>query len=266
MSILTKNQIVKFTKQFIEDGETYTITCTIQYDDNCGNGHNSFRITGVVAWGAYKNANRAPDSKWRQIGCIHEDIAKHFPELKKYLKWHFMNSNGPMHYIANTLYHVSDRDCSGQRRGIPYNYKLSITFDNNPINHKPSQNFVDWLNNLEAFEKLATESIEHKNDSKTFGKKYSFFGFCKVWHECPFNSLDEAENFLYALQNCSPMFILKPTQIGIGKTPDISAARSTAIWPNATLEQLQDKDALHRRIPAMIKRFRKDLKELNLVY
>lgn len=209
----------------------------------------------------------APDSNWRQCGGSHEDIAKHFPELKKYIKWHFMNSDGPMHYIANTIYHASDKDCRGKRKNEPYNYKLSITFGDNPINHKPSQKFVDWLNDQNiTFENLATESIEHENDSKTFSKKYSFFGFCKVWHECPFNSLNEAENFLYALQNCDPMFISKPTQIGEGKIPDIKAARSTAIWPNAPLEQLQDKDALQERLPTLIKHFREDLKELNLVY
>ncbi len=39
-------------------------------------------------------------------GCIHENIAEHFPELAPYIKWHLFDWNGPMHYIANTMYHV----------------------------------------------------------------------------------------------------------------------------------------------------------------
>jgi len=263
---LTKKQTIQFTKQFKENRYTHTITCTVRYDDRCGNGHNSFSITGVVVRGMYEDANKAPDSRWQQCGCIHEDIEKHFPELKKYIKWHFMNSNGPTHYIANTLYHISDRDCWGKREGEPYSYKPSIIFGDNPINHKPSQKLVDWLSEQETFENLATESIEHDKDSETFNKKYSFFGFCKEWHKCPFNSINEAENFLHALQNCDPLFVQIATQIGKGKKPELKAARSTAIWPNATLEQLQDKNALQKRLPALIKRFQKDLKELNLVY
>lgn len=37
-------------------------------------------------------------------GCLHEDIAKHFPELQKYIKWHLTSTQSPMHYIANSLY------------------------------------------------------------------------------------------------------------------------------------------------------------------
>jgi len=102
-SVVTKSQKISFTKQFQEYGETHTITATIRYDDQCGNGHNSFGMTGVVAKGIYKDANNAPDSKWQQCGCIHDDIARHFPDLEKYLKWHFMNSDGPTHYAAISL-------------------------------------------------------------------------------------------------------------------------------------------------------------------
>jgi len=266
ISKLTKNQKISFTKEFQEDCRTHTITATIRYDDQCGNGYNSFGMTGVVARGNYTDANKAHDKYWDLCGCLHDDIAEHFPELAKYIKWHFMNANGPTHYVANTLYHASDKDHWGKRAGEPYSYQESIVFGDNPINHKPSQNLVDWLFEMESFKDLATESIDHEKDFDTFGKKYSFMDFCKRWHECPFNSLDQAEQFLYALQNCQPSFVSKPTQVGKGKTPDLEAARSTANWPNATLAQLQDKQALEKRLPALIKRFQKALAELNLVY
>jgi hypothetical protein len=31
-------------------------------------------------------------------------IGEHFPELQQYFKWHLTSTDGPMHYIANTIY------------------------------------------------------------------------------------------------------------------------------------------------------------------
>ena len=106
-SKLTKNQKKTFVKTLPITTSIYgekvpKITVTIRYDDRCGNGHNSFSITGEIGGSS---------------GCIHEEIAKHFPELKKYIKWHLMSSDGPMHYLANTLYLAGDKDYNGCRKG-----------------------------------------------------------------------------------------------------------------------------------------------------
>ena len=38
-------------------------------------------------------------------GADHRAVARHFPELKPYLKWHlFSVGEGPMHYLANAKY------------------------------------------------------------------------------------------------------------------------------------------------------------------
>ncbi len=58
-----------------------------------------FSITGEI--------ERYERCAWREdaCGCIHEDIAKHFPELKHLIKWHlFGETAGPMHYVANAIY------------------------------------------------------------------------------------------------------------------------------------------------------------------
>jgi hypothetical protein len=47
---------------------------------------------------------------------------------------------------------------------------------------------------------------------------------------------------------------------------DIDAARRSAIWPNATLEQLRDKDALMARLPALMAEFKADVESLGLTY
>jgi hypothetical protein len=100
-SVLTAWQLKDYgPKVFTENGVRYRITARVRYDDSCGNRHNSFSITGFVA--------RLNRSRWVEDRCgmIHEDIAKHFPELAPFLKWHLCSSDGPMHYLANTLYHI----------------------------------------------------------------------------------------------------------------------------------------------------------------
>jgi hypothetical protein len=67
----------------------------IRYDDKCNNGHNTFAITGTM----YSSNGRAIGG-----GCLHDEIVKAFPELKKYIKFHLMSSDGPLHYKANSLY------------------------------------------------------------------------------------------------------------------------------------------------------------------
>lgn len=99
-SVLTKDQKKVFTKAIQYDGKPAIIEATVRYDDQCGNGHNSFAITGTISAGG-------------PSGCIHEDIAKHFPEFAPYIKWHLTSSDGPMHYVANTVYLAGAKDYRG---------------------------------------------------------------------------------------------------------------------------------------------------------
>ena len=106
---MSETQLVKNQKQtygpkiYTQDGTTYKLTATVRYDDSCGNGHNSFAITG-------EQYQKAKNGLWREdsFGCLHEGIAKHFPRLAPFIKWHHMNSDGPMHYIANTVWHAQE--------------------------------------------------------------------------------------------------------------------------------------------------------------
>ena len=80
-SKLVKNQTrVYGPKIFVEDGETFRITATARYDDQCGNGHNSFSLTADIE---SKSGNRWQDYSG---GCCHEEIEKHFPELAPFIK------------------------------------------------------------------------------------------------------------------------------------------------------------------------------------
>ena len=97
-----KNQKIKFTGQMTENGEKLDVIATVRHDDQCGNGHNTFAITGEV----YLAGNPRTDRNLVSCGCVHEYIEKAIPELKPFIKWHLTSTDGPMPYIANTLYHA----------------------------------------------------------------------------------------------------------------------------------------------------------------
>lgn len=99
-----ENQERTLDKRFERDGVKYLIKATVKHDDRCKNGHNTFSITGEL-YGSDRS-----DS----FGCIHEEIAEHFPELRHLLKWHGCTTDGPLHYIANTVYRAGDRDHWGK--------------------------------------------------------------------------------------------------------------------------------------------------------
>jgi len=100
MSILTKNQ----TRLFRKTADNLDMIVKVRHDDQCGNGHNTFSIT-MDAWTAGKPRN---DSNYVMGGCCHDEVARHFPKLAHLIQWHLCSTDGPMHYIANTLYHAKE--------------------------------------------------------------------------------------------------------------------------------------------------------------
>lgn len=89
------------------------VRCKVEYGDPCGNGHSSLSITGEVycKWAGPRESDRL-----LAAGCIHDVIAREFPEVAPYLKWHLCSTDGPLHYYDNTLYLAGDRDCWGLRQ------------------------------------------------------------------------------------------------------------------------------------------------------
>jgi hypothetical protein len=67
-----------------------TITVEVRYDDRHGNGHNTFSIIATLSDGGG--------------GRMDEDVARLFPQLAPLIKYHQVSTDGPMHYVANTLY------------------------------------------------------------------------------------------------------------------------------------------------------------------
>ena len=142
------NQKIGATRNYTKGENKYRITVELCFDDQCGNGHESFAITADIR----------ENGRQYMGGCCHDEIAQHFPEFAPLIKWHLTSTDGPMHYVANTMYHAADLDA------------------------------------------------EH-----TWGK---------------------------------------------AKPANLEYARSTAVWPDATIEQLRDKAALEARLPALLAEFK----------
>lgn len=249
-----------------------TIYAEIRFDDCCGNGHNSFAITATVM-----NPRRYDDCE--ACGCLHDDVARVFPELAHLIKWHLCSTDGPMHYVANTIYHASDCDTSGKRKGEVTRTETRLKFNGFPMTFAPKKVLHDWLASktygvITAFdvETLITP-VEHAREASgyQFDPKYTFAGCtaCK-WHEAPFDSIREAEEFRDALK-LGWEWIVIPTAYSKGKERDFNAARNSGVWPDATDAQLsvsreELKAALMERLPALQAAMKADITGAGLLW
>lgn len=244
----------------------------IRYDDECRNKHNSFAITATVVTDRSR--------KMRDIeagGCMHEEIARVFPELASLTQWHLFDSNGPMHYVANTLYHATNWADSRYAPGEPCRWETRARFGNFPVTFAFSKRFREYLAarinhtrttlktnpaRIAVFEPLEVPYVKKENETYDYGPNYTVRGDdCKVWHEAPFKNLKEAQEFCAALNNYELTFEEVPTDYAKEKPRNLAFARSSANWPEATDEQLcahpaELKAALLARLPAMMERFR----------
>lgn len=254
-------------------GKGAYIQADIRLDDSCGNGHNTFAVTGHIAIPGR--------SDWEAGGSIHEEIARYFPELAHLIRWHCVSTDSPMHYVANTLYHAGDRDHRGKRAGEPYAFKDVIQFGAVPIQHKVPKGLLPFLREIADYDRdrkayhLIPVAVAYKNkpgDTYDFKPKYQFAGQDPLaWHACPFDSEREAAQFAEAFLDHSPTFHRVPTLFSEGKARDLAAARSTGVWPEATdaelcVEPAELRAALEARLPALVAAFRADIEAAGFLW
>jgi len=244
----------------MSNGERITATAEFSAE----NGGHVFSLTGEIV-----------DRYGREIagGCVHDEIARVFPELAPYIKWHLCTTSGPMHYIANTVYHAGGRDHNGRRAGEPWAWDDAVVFGDNPIPHKISGKFVAFLKSCDNFD-FEVIRVDHRNHGRygvyQYSPKYTVGGFGVDWAYCPFDTEQDAFDFVKALQICKPRFVRVPKLFSEGKERSLDAARRTAVWPDATDEELcQEPEALKKalldRLPALLDEFRRAMRELGLV-
>lgn len=99
----TANKLIySSTKFFTENKEEYRITVTISLDDDCHNNMCDWSVTADI---------RQKDQQGTYVeymgGCCHDEVAKHFPELAKFISLHLCNHYGaPMYPVENGIYYV----------------------------------------------------------------------------------------------------------------------------------------------------------------
>ena len=211
------------------EGKGYTIQAEIRFDDNCKNGHNSFAITGTV----YRR-----DGGLDSCGCVHEPVALAFPEIAHLIKWHLFDSDGPMHYVANTVYHAGDRDHNGLRAG-----------EKKPIMARDG---------IPHWELVAVNSVGVAISTTETGLKYQGAETVPLFI---LTKDHKGESVPFATP------VLRWQQLmrtGEGKPRDLEAARHCAVWPDATDAELSQepdalKTALLARLPTLVDAFKGDL-------
>lgn len=224
MTVLTKKQMKEYRADSLRDGKPVVVIAKVRHDDTCGNGHNTFSITGDFygkdgcrADGVVKHKN-GRSVYLESSGCIHEAIAKYIPELAPLLKFHLCSTDGPMHYVANTVYQAGETDCNG----------------NTPTTQRQIRN------------------------GKT-GKL--------VWQlkDVPTNRLVDADT--------RPRSVTLEWEPCVhdthGKVRELEAARSSAVWPDATDDDLTApglQERLEARLPALMVEFQAAVEYLGLVY
>lgn len=223
-SVLTKNQKKTYGPRPISGyGPGAQITATVRYDDECGNGHNTFAITAEIVTPASKRMRDV-----EACGCLHDDVARIFPELAPFIKWHLCSSDGPMHYPGNVLYHASDRDYRGLLKG-------------------EKRQLVNGRTKLPVWQRVVRN-----------GKGESVSISSSDW-------VDSAEKPNEALTvDFEPVWI-----VGEGKERQLDFARSSAVWPEATDEELTSPDLAERlqeRLPALLEAFQEAVESLGFTF
>jgi hypothetical protein len=264
-----KRQVIYKSTAWHEGKDRYTMRVNLSFDDECKNGHEDFAITADIK----------ENGREYMGGCCHDEISKRMPELAKYIKWHLCGIDGPMYYLGNTIYHAGNRDCNGLLESEPdMNPKLQehiIKFDNVPISYKLKIDFAEFIKSRIGSGNFTVAAIAYENKKGNgyydFAPKYTLNGFGFTWYDCPFSTHKEAQEFADALNTCKVEFSTQPTRYGKGKARDFDAARSCAIWPEATDEQLSfDKPELTKlltaRLPKLLAEFKADMLELGFVY
>lgn len=229
----------------------------LRFDDELNNGHESFSITGTL----YEVIR----GKWKEVagGCLHDDIKEYAPELAPLIKWHLTSTDGPMHYVANTLYHASDRDCWGRAPGEVSRWDYGVRFNSVPVTHKVDGKFWRFLQNRHGTGEFQVVAIAHREEK--YAPHYTFVGFGEEWHQCPFREKFLADEFCEAMNKCKVAFVKFPAAYSKGKERELEFARSSAIWPEATDEQLcLPKEELKELLVARLPQLQADFKQAML--
>ena len=290
-SILTKHQTTSLEYRFtvpaglvcdLQPGDYRAAVC-LRYDDECGNGHNTFSATASVYGGplffpnpktrAERRANAEPKIAWSCLGPMAK-AAPHIPDFAEFDKWHGCSSDGPLHYPGNAVFMAGVRDCWGRAAGEESAWGYGVRFGGVPLTHRVRASFWEYLKERAGTGEFTAVAIAHEDrpgETFKFAPKFTPPGFASKWHECPWDDQTEADEWCAALNACAVEFVKIPTAWSEGKARELDTARACAIWPEATDEQLSASTedltaALNARLPGLMADFRRFIEGLEFVW
>ena len=274
-----REQTVEFSRIIQDEGKMRLMVVEVRWHWIRGNKAPYLAVTGTV----YRGVTKA--DKWDRGGCMHDEIMRHkwVPGIvTDAIRFHLCGSDSPMHYIANAMYHASDRDCHGKRKGEPTNFKNHLEFIDFPyaeLINQPSEAQIG------RFKQCATEKawyIHEESYASTVskgpdGKPLVMLGYWighemnpqkrVPWSSCPFKTAREAELWIDIMQTKAWEIKSIPLGVGEGKIPNIEHARSSAVadWPEDDELYMPESDfldyenlkpKLEERLPALQRRLR----------
>lgn len=226
-------------------GSGATLRVESRFDDELGNGHNTFAITAEVRGPARRTrGSYMSEGETLAGGCLHEDIARVFPELAALIPWHLTSADGPMHYLANAVYHAGNRDYNGLRKGET---RPLMTRDGQP-----------------RFKLVAVNGLGVALSDTPTGREYTGAGTVPLFIL--------RQDWIGEALPAVPRLEWRPDcTIGEGKARDLDAARRVAVWPEATDAELSAEPAelramLAARLPALLARSRADIEAAGFLW
>jgi len=233
-STLTKNQTTTYRVDLeTADGPAVYIV-KVRFDDQCGNGHNTFAITCDTYDRPFANGGSGVTHKngsrryLGACGCNHEAVAAHFPALAPLAKWHLTSTDGPMHYLANTIYLASNKDYRGLAAGERRQLRNGKT-------------------GMAVWERVMRD-----------GKGEIAGGGSSSWVDAE-SPPDERLTAAW-----EPVWV-----DGVGKPLELDAARAAAVWLDATDDELTApglEARLTARLPGLMAEFRAAVESLGFVW
>lgn len=181
ISVLCKTNQIKEITHKCEDGRFRTLK--MEYGDECGNGHNTFTWLIEEGRNAYHGWHREVE------------VLEWFPEFSRIAKWHLCSTDGPLHYISNTLYTAGDRDCYGLKEGETRQWKNR----NGELGWSPKKRIDESIYSNEKPESVTVEYIPYLQIGE--GKKREFDAARRIaiWPEATDEQLSLPPNELEKL-------------------------------------------------------------------
>lgn len=111
-----------YKRVYRERGHIYHLTATAEIHSLSGQ-EPYLSITGEL----YRQTNGRGRPAMESCGMLHDDIEKHIPQLRQYLKWHLMSTSAPMHYVSNSLYWAGLQGWTDGKPSSPPNYEYLLS-------------------------------------------------------------------------------------------------------------------------------------------